>query len=94
MNWKKEYKPLLIILGIFLLFFFLPAGSTRFDNAVAEALHLAKWYAREHVILCLIPAFFIAGAVIGLSMHFIFRKGEKVKIQAQMYMPQQEEARP
>ncbi|MGC9315695.1 MAG: permease, partial [bacterium] len=26
-------------------------------------LHLTKWYAREHVILCLIPAFFIAGAI-------------------------------
>ena len=28
-----------------------------------EALHLAKWYAREHVLLCLVPAFFIAGAI-------------------------------
>ncbi len=28
-----------------------------------EAFHLAKWYAREHVILCLVPAFFIAGAI-------------------------------
>lgn len=28
-----------------------------------EALALAKWYAREHVILCLVPAFFIAGAI-------------------------------
>jgi uncharacterized protein len=24
---------------------------------------LVKWYAREHVILCLVPAFFIAGAI-------------------------------
>jgi uncharacterized membrane protein YraQ (UPF0718 family) len=28
-----------------------------------EALHLVKWYAQEHVLLCLIPAFFIAGAI-------------------------------
>ncbi len=28
-----------------------------------EALHLARWYAREHVLLCLVPAFFIAGAI-------------------------------
>ena len=63
MNWKKEYKSLLAMLTLFLLFFFLPAGSNRFDNAVAEALQLVKWYAREHVILCLIPAFFIAGAI-------------------------------
>jgi hypothetical protein len=28
-----------------------------------ESLHLAKWYAQEHVLTCLIPAFFIAGAI-------------------------------
>ena len=63
MDWKKEWKPLIYIIGIFLAFFFLPIGSNRFDNAVMEALKLAKWYAQEHVILCLIPAFFIAGAI-------------------------------
>lgn len=62
-NWKKEWKILLLIAGIFSLFFYLPVGSPRFDNAVMEALHLAKWYAQEHVLLCLIPAFFIAGAI-------------------------------
>jgi uncharacterized membrane protein YraQ (UPF0718 family) len=35
----------------------------RFDNAIFEALALVKWYAREHVLLCLVPAFFIAGAI-------------------------------
>lgn len=63
MNWKSEIKPLGIIAAVFLLFFFLPVGIPRFDNAVFEALELAKWYAREHVLLCLIPAFFIAGAI-------------------------------
>jgi uncharacterized membrane protein YraQ (UPF0718 family) len=48
---------------VFLLFFFLPVGARRFDNAVLEAFHLVKWYAQEHVILCLLPAFFIAGAI-------------------------------
>lgn len=28
-----------------------------------ESLELVKWYAREHVLLCLVPAFFIAGAI-------------------------------
>jgi hypothetical protein len=37
--------------------------SVEFRGAVTEALALAKWYAREHVILCLVPAFFIAGAI-------------------------------
>ncbi|MEA2013492.1 MAG: permease [Verrucomicrobiota bacterium] len=63
MNWKSEWKKLIGIAGVFLAFFYLPIASARFDNAIMEALHLAKWYAREHVLLCLIPAFFIAGAI-------------------------------
>lgn len=63
MNWKTEWKVLALIAGIFLAFFYLPVGTERFDNAVMEALYLAKWYAQEHVLLCLIPAFFIAGAI-------------------------------
>jgi len=63
MNWREEYKKLLWIAGLFLVAYFLPVGLARFDNAVHEALELVKWYAREHVILCLIPAFFIAGVI-------------------------------
>ncbi len=63
MEWKTEWKKLVAIAAVFLAFFYLPIGTARFDNAVMEALHLAKWYAREHVLLCLIPAFFIAGAI-------------------------------
>jgi uncharacterized protein len=60
---KTEWKPLALIAGLFLACFYLPVGAPRFDNAVTEAFELVKWYAREHVILCLIPAFFIAGAI-------------------------------
>ncbi len=63
MDWKKELKPFIAIVSIFLLFFFLPIENARFNNAIMEALHLAKWYAQEHVLLCLVPAFFIAGAI-------------------------------
>ena len=63
MTWKKEWKNLVIIAGIFLVCFYLPVGKERFNNAVLEAFYLVKWYAREHVLLCLIPAFFIAGAI-------------------------------
>ena len=63
MNWKEEWRSLLLIVGVFLAFFYLPAGSSRFEKAVLESLYLAKWYAREHVLLCLVPAFFIAGAI-------------------------------
>ncbi|MBN2372650.1 permease [bacterium] len=63
MDWKKEWKPLLVIAAVFLTCFFVPVGVVRFDKAVLEAIHLVKWYAREHVLLCLVPAFFIAGAI-------------------------------
>lgn len=63
MNWKDEWKPLVLILVVFAAVFYLPVGIPRFDNAVSESFQLTRWYAREHVILCLIPAFFIAGAI-------------------------------
>ena len=63
MDFKSEWKKLVFIAAVFLACFYLPVGSSRFDNAVGESLHLVKWYAREHVLLCLVPAFFIAGAI-------------------------------
>ena len=63
MDFKSEWKKLLLIAAVFLVCFFLPVGAARFDSAISESLHLVKWYAREHVLLCLIPAFFIAGAI-------------------------------
>jgi len=63
MSWKHEWKWLALLVGGFLAVFYLPVGSARFDGAVLEAFHLVKWYAREHVLLCLIPALFIAGAI-------------------------------
>jgi hypothetical protein len=62
-DWRSMAKPLCLIIGGFLIFFFLPLDSGRFTNSLIESLALAKWYAREHVLLCLVPAFFIAGAV-------------------------------
>jgi hypothetical protein len=59
----KEWKKLLYIVAAFLACFYLPVENLRFSNAVFEALALIKWYAREHVLLCLVPAFFIAGAI-------------------------------
>jgi len=63
MDWRKESRILASIVVIFLAMFYLPVGLPRFDNALTESLELAKWYAREHVLLCLVPAFFIAGAI-------------------------------
>ena len=63
MRWKDEWKWLVLGTAGFLAIFYLPVGAARFDNALMEALQLLKWYAREHVVLCLLPAFFIAGAI-------------------------------
>ena len=63
MNWKKEYNAVVLITGLFLLAYFLPFGRLHFPRPVRESLVLLQWYAREHVITCLIPAFFIAGII-------------------------------
>jgi len=63
MDRKNEWKKLLAIIAVFVGCFYLPVGIGRFSGAVIESLHLVKWYAREHVLLCLVPAFFIAGAI-------------------------------
>lgn len=63
MHLKGEWKALLAIIASFFALFYLPVGNLRFDHAVTESLQLVRWYTREHVLLCLIPAFFIAGAI-------------------------------
>ena len=59
----QQAHVLLLMVAVFLVIYFLPAGSARFDNAVLEGILLTHWYAQEHVILCLLPAFIIAGAM-------------------------------
>ncbi len=63
MDWRKEWKKLAVMLAGFIVLFYLPLGNERFSNAILESLRLVKWYAREHVLLCLVPAFFIAGGI-------------------------------
>lgn len=63
MELKRELKILAWMSAGFLLAFFLPVGDESFRTAVAAMFDLVKWYAREHVILCLLPAFFIAGVI-------------------------------
>ncbi len=60
---RKELKILFWIVAVFAAVFFLPLGSERFMTAIDATLDLAKWYAQEHVVLCLLPAFFIAGVI-------------------------------
>jgi uncharacterized membrane protein YraQ (UPF0718 family) len=59
----KEWRIFFFISALFLLFYFFPLSVIPFEGPFFEALALARWYAREHVLLCLVPAFFIAGAI-------------------------------
>ncbi len=63
METKNELKTLGWIIVVFTLAFFLPVESARFNTAISSTFDLIKWYAREHVVLCLLPAFFIAGVI-------------------------------
>ncbi len=63
MDWKEQYKSFLWIAGFFAFAYFMPIESPTFKSAIQEAFVLAKWYAQEHVLLCLVPAFFIAGTI-------------------------------
>lgn len=59
----KERTKLLLVLAAFLGAYFLPVESARVQRALPEGFVLLREYAREHVLLCLVPAFFIAGAI-------------------------------
>jgi len=62
-NWRIEWKPFVVIAVAFLACFYIPVELLPFENALTEALYLVQEYARLHVLTCLIPAFFIAGAI-------------------------------
>lgn len=64
-DWIKgqEFKILAIIVGVFLAAYYLPFEHPRVSGAILEAFLMLQDYAREHVLTCLIPAFFIAGAI-------------------------------
>ena len=61
--WRDDYKKLLIAITLFLIAFYLPINSVVFKESINSSFSLTKWYAQEHVLLCLVPAFFIAGVI-------------------------------
>lgn len=61
--WVSHWKAVFWIVGSLTLVWHLPVEHPRLQQAIFEALFLARWYAREHVLLCLVPAFFIAGGI-------------------------------
>lgn len=63
MERAKEWKKLIALALGFLVFYFLPFEHEAVRNAILQGVTLLGSYAREHVLLCLIPAFFIAGTI-------------------------------
>ncbi len=59
----KERTKLLLIVAVFAAAYLLPVEQARFQRTLLEGFFLLKEYARQHVLLCLVPALFIAGAI-------------------------------
>jgi uncharacterized membrane protein YraQ (UPF0718 family) len=59
----SEVYKFFIIVCTFLAAYFVPLGNPRVQAAILEAFHMLQEYAREHLLFCLVPAFFIAGAM-------------------------------
>jgi len=60
---KNEVKIFLLYVLVFLAAYLVPFNSARVETAILEAFKMLNEYAREHVLFCLVPAFFIAGAI-------------------------------
>jgi uncharacterized membrane protein YraQ (UPF0718 family) len=71
---KKEINIFIFLVGLFLLFYFMPMQSALFTGAILSGFKLLNEYARQHVLTCLVPAFFIAGAIsVFVKKEFVLR---------------------
>jgi hypothetical protein len=61
---KRELKIFAALAGIFLVAYFLPLSNVKVQDAIQESFRLLQWYARNHTLACVVPALFIAGAII------------------------------
>jgi uncharacterized membrane protein YraQ (UPF0718 family) len=59
----RDRTKLAVIVAVFLAARLLPVESERVQGSIFEAFAMLHEYARDHVLLCLVPAFFIAGAI-------------------------------
>lgn len=59
----SDKKKFFWLIAFFLFFYFVPENAQRVNLGVTEAVWMMRDYAREHILLCLVPAFFIAGAI-------------------------------
>jgi len=58
-----DRTKLLLFIIVFLILYFAPLEVMNLPRAILESFFMAQNYAREHVLFCLLPAFFIAGAI-------------------------------
>ncbi|ABO49100.1 permease [Desulforamulus reducens MI-1] len=59
----KERNIFLLMAGVFLAAYYIPLENPRVTGAILEAFYMLQDYAQKHVLTCLVPAFFIAGAI-------------------------------
>jgi uncharacterized membrane protein YraQ (UPF0718 family) len=60
---SPEWRGFYVIATVFLAAYFVPFDLPRVSRALVESFLMLQEYAREHVLLCLVPALFIAGAI-------------------------------
>jgi uncharacterized membrane protein YraQ (UPF0718 family) len=60
----KQWKILAAFVAIFVVAYFLPLSNVKVSGAILEAFKMLQWYARNHTLACVVPALFIAGAII------------------------------
>jgi len=61
---NREWKIFAALVTIFVAAYALPLGNPKIQEAIQEAFRLLQWYARNHTLACVVPALFIAGAII------------------------------
>lgn len=77
----REWKIFGALVAIFVVAYTLPLKNPKIQAAIQESFCLLQWYARNHTLSCVVPALFIAGAIITfLSQNSVMRYlGPKAK---------------
>ena len=71
---KRELRIFATLAAIFIAAYVLPLSNPKIQQAIQEAFRLLQWYARNHTLACIVPALFIAGAIITfLSQESVMR---------------------
>jgi uncharacterized membrane protein YraQ (UPF0718 family) len=59
----RDWKKFTMLLGVFLMAYYVPFDHPKVGNAIMEGFRLLQWYAVNHTLACVVPAMFIAGAI-------------------------------